>query len=241
MRSYRNELALAVFAIVCASTSVRASAQACHEGRVDGDGIRWRTTILVPSARIAPLSSDVALESVEGGTARYEGGRLVGIDASGGGEPVVLVTSQSIHGNAITLHPALVDAPQRIVLTSRDGERIGFVPALDGPIERHVGFNSARDIDGQTRAQLDAWCGPHERAVPTFVRDVREGDLRGDLVRASEQRGSLLWIGWLVLAFGVIGGLLGYRRLSARAQLERADAVIEGRFRHLERTEPPRR
>ncbi|AKF03046.1 hypothetical protein DB32_000195 [Sandaracinus amylolyticus] len=203
---------------------------------MDGDAITWRTTMVGSASLVGPLPPDVSVVSIEGGALSPERDR---IEATPGAREVVLITRQSIDArdDVLVLRPPLVTSAQRIVIAARDGDRVSFAPALDGPIERHVGHHSSTGIDDPTRAHLDAWCGSRGRGVPTYVRALSWDDVRGELVRAEERRGSLLWIGWLVLGAGVIAGAIGYRRLAARAQIERADAVIESRFRTLAREE----
>lgn len=240
MRWPSLEVLLALATVITLAIPGAARAQACHHGVVEDGVIRWRTTLAQAGSLVGPLPADVSVESIEGGVARLEGGRLAGVSAEGPG-PIVLVTRQAI-GDAeeVVLRPPLVSAPQRIMLTAREGGRTSFAPALDGPVERHVGYHASPEIDGGTRAWLDGWCGPRERSVATYVRDVGYDDLRGAVVRDTERRGSLLWIGWLVLGLGAVGGVVAWRRLAARAAIERADVVIEERFRSLERQGPPR-
>ncbi|UJR84575.1 hypothetical protein [Sandaracinus amylolyticus] len=213
-----------------------ASAQVCHRGDVDADAITWRTTMVGSAPLVGPLPPDLSVVSIEGGALSRGRDR---IDATAGAPEVVLVTRQSIdtHDPTVVLRPPLVTSAQRIVLASHEGGRISFAPTLEGPIERHVGHHRSSGIDDPTRAHLDAWCGPRDRDVPTYLRALSWDDVRGELVRAEARRGSLLWIGWLVLAVGAIAGAIGYRRLAARAQVERADAVIESRFRTLAQEE----
>lgn len=151
----------------------------------------------------------------------------------------MLITRQSLAAGAIELHPPLLLGPQRIVLGARNGERVDFVPVLDGPIQRHVGHHASRGIDPRTRAALDRACGARERMRATYVRDVTYDELEGEIVRAEDRRAPLMWTGGLLLLFGALAAVIAYRRLEARAQIEHADALIDQRFRALE-NEPSR-
>jgi hypothetical protein len=215
----------------------KASAQVCHEGRIEGSTIHWRSSFFADESFVGALPRG-AFESIEGGVVREEDREIVGIGVTRmGANPVVLSTRQVISGDTVTLRPPLVSSPQRIVLVSNRGASIAFAPELGGPITRHVGYHASRGIDDYTRAELDRWCPERERGVPIYVRDIDPEQLRGEIVRSEERGDSLLRVGWLVLALGAVGAFFGYRRLTARAQIEHADALIEGRFRALERQE----
>ena len=129
MRWCSVELAAAIALVAMAAPASSVHAQACHRGVVEDGAIVWRSTIARSSALVGALPDDVALESIEGGVARLEGGRVAGVDASGGA-PIVIVTRQSIEEDGeVTLRPPLVSEPQRIVLTARQGSRVSFAPA----------------------------------------------------------------------------------------------------------------
>lgn len=225
--------ALTLASLVCTSL---ARAEVCHEGVVGEGEIRWRTVLFGDASLIEPLPDDVALESIEGGTARLEGGRVVGVDATL--VPTVVHTRQSIDGTEVVLHPPLVEGTARIVVTGVGEERVDFAPAIDGPIERRVGHHASRGVGDVERAALDRLCGAPGRSRPTFVRGVRYEDLRGALVRAEDRRGLVLAIAAVLAIAFVIGAVLAYRRLGARARIEHAEAVIDERFRELERSAP---
>jgi hypothetical protein len=223
--------ALTLASLVCTSL---AHAEVCHEGVVSDGEIRWRTVLFGDASLLEPLPDDVALESIEGGTARVESGRLVGVDAEL--VPTVVRTRQSIEGADVVLHPPLVEGSARIVVTGVGEDRVDFAPAIDGPIERRVGHHASRSVGDAERAALDRLCGSPGRSRPTFVRGVRYDDLRGALVRAEDRRGFVLSLAAVLAIVFVVGAMIAYRRLGARARIEHAEAVIDERFRELERT-----
>lgn len=234
-------LSMAVFAIVFGILP-RASAQVCHEGRLDGSVMYWHSTYFGDASFVGPLPSDLTLVGIDHGNIREEHGHMVGVIKTGA-NPVVITTRQPISEDEGALHPPLTSLPQRIILVSESGSSVVFAPLLEGPITRHVGYHASRGIDEHTRAELDLWCGSYERGVPIYVRDIGYSALQGQIIRPEERGNYFLRFGWIVLVMGAIGAFLFYRRLMAQAQIERAEALIEGRFRALEHrrdTEQPR-
>jgi hypothetical protein len=125
---------------------------------------------------------------------------------------------------------------QRITLSSPGGDPVAFEPDVDGPIERHVGYATTPGLDREARRRLDAICGETE-GVPLYVGAERPIELRGALASPSERRQTLLLVGGvLLLALGAGGGI-AYRRLRDRATAEAAEAILEERYRALERSE----
>lgn len=212
------ELALALGLLI---TPGLARAQTCHHGVVHEGWIVWETessgaTLLAPAGSI---------ESMEGGV--LEDGAIVRHAAAAA---VHLRTRQRVDG---ALRPPLVAGPQRITLATPRGEPVTFEPHLDGPIERHVGYSRTAGVDRAARRWLDGACGSAV-GVPLYVEADGPIELAGTLSPPSARRQALLWLGGAVLLVVSLGGALAYRRLHERAAVERADALLEERYRRLE-------
>jgi len=178
-------IALAAVATSVIATSP-ASAQVCHSGNVEDSAIVWRTTALDSTRFVAPLPDDTQVESIEGGTLVREDGRVVGLERLAGSRAVVLVTRQRLDGENVTLRPPLAPELQRVVLAGSGGESVSFAPALDGALERHVGYHASHDLSWQTRRAVDGSCGASDaHAIPIYVMPTSGDELRGTLVRAS--------------------------------------------------------
>src|SRR5687768_16651872 len=104
MRWFAESLIAVAAMLSSAAITSQARAQACHDGTVDGQSIRWRTTMATSASLIGPLPDDVELDSIEGGRLRQLGERIVGVDVLSESGHVVLVTRQTISGDEITLH-----------------------------------------------------------------------------------------------------------------------------------------
>lgn len=213
----RSELAIAMVIGVAAMPGL-ASAQTCHHGVVDGDVIEWETR----TVSAALLSPPRGLELIEGGS--LEDGELRSPST------MRLRTRQPFDG---VLRPPLVRGAQRITLSSPSGEPVAFEPDVGGPIERHVGYAATPGLEREARRRLDVACGEVE-GVPLYVDAARSVELRGALASPSERRQTLLWVGGLLLLALSVGGGIAYRRVRDRAAVERADALLEERYRALE-------
>jgi len=195
-----------------------AHAQTCHHGVVDGDTIEWETR----TVSAALLSPPRGLESIEGGS--LEDGELRSPST------MRLRTRQSFDG---VLRPPLVRGAQRITLASPSGQPMAFEPDVDGALERHIGYATTPGLEREARRRLDEVCGEVE-GVPLYVDAARPVELRGALASPSARRQTLLWVGGLLLLALSVGGGIAYRRMRDRAAAERAEALLEERYRALE-------
>lgn len=214
------ELALALVALAPGL----AHAETCHHGVVQDDTIVWETR-----STAATLLSPISVDSIEGGT--IEDAAIVPRASS----TMVRVRTRQPIGQA--LQPPLVRGPQRITLASPSGEPVAFEPRLDGPIERHVGYSASAGIERADRRRIDLACG-RAAGIPLYVHAEAPLELAGTLSRPEKRQRALLWIGGVLLVAAGIGGVLSYRRVRDRAAAERAEALLEERYRALDREGP---
>jgi hypothetical protein len=126
-----------------------------------------------------------------------------------------------------------VHGAQVVTLRAATGEPISFAPDATSSIERRIGHLASRGLDRQTVAVLAGHCDA-SAAGAIFVEPSGWSELRGTVTRTSDHRRQLTWIASVVLLVATIGGALGYRRLAARAELERAEALIAERFGRID-------
>lgn len=232
MRSFIGSAALVIGLITLVDPS-SACAQVCHRGTISETSTRWETMFFGPATFVGPLPSDVTVERVEGGTLVTDARGVVGVERSSP-EAILLVTRQTMGGEPMSLHPPLVPGAQRVVLTTESHELVAFTPEHGSAVEGYVGYHASSTIGEDQRRLLDSICGPGARGAPLYVDASSYDDLRGRIASGADRRNAVLAITAMVLAAGLVVGVLAYRRLATRAQVEHVDALLDRRFRELD-------
>jgi hypothetical protein len=224
-------LVFASIAALVAATPALAE-DACHDGVIEGDVIRWTSYVAVGRDPVV-VPRELEIERIEGGRI----GPDSTLAASPGIARVRVTSRQPIADRRhVVLRVPRAHGPQRITLAAGH-ERVRFEPELDGPLERHVGYATTSGVTERDRRSLELECGAAPaRSLSIFV-GAGELPLRGAITTITDRRVPFAWLGGAVLVLGLVVGGAAYRRFGRRAELERADALIEARFAELD--EPP--
>lgn len=234
MRSFIRSASVALVVAVAMGASP-AAAQVCMRGTL-GDGFtRWETTSYAAVSFVEALAPDMEVERIDGGALVTSDGRVIGLAPSAGhAGPTTLVVRQTTTDDA-QLRPPLVRGPQRLSVSASDHGLLAFTPEAGSSIESYVGYHASAGFDERQRETLDTVCGASDRAIRIYVDAASRDAVRGRLVRGSDRGETLLWLAAAVLVLSLILGVVAYRRLTGRAQVEYADAMLEKRFREIDR------
>jgi hypothetical protein len=234
MRSFTRSALVAV-ALVAATAST-ASAQVCQRGVLDEHATHWETSFPGPVTFVGALPPELAVEQLEGGVLVTREGRIVGVAQAPGHLGAIRLRTREARGDeAARLEPPLVVGPQRVVVTAADRGLLAFTPAASTAMETYVGYHATPTMGEPQRRFLDAACGESDHAVRIYVDASSYDDLGGAVARGADRGQALVWLAAFVLVLSVGLGLVGYRRLSHRAKVEYADAMLDKRFREIER------
>jgi hypothetical protein len=230
-------------------TSITVGA-ASHEARVAGAEVTWHT-VYAGNGRVANGEGPLRVDLVHPIVATLDVDCSPGITELRAGDAVTgfLVDPAHVHAwplsFAVTLHAPRVhdggaellapplargDAIQRITVAGDDDLR--FAP--DGPaLEHHVGYWIAHGLDEREKSACDDRL-PGRVTVGDSPIYVGRGDgpvvLRGHLSTAAD-RARTGAIGVTMISVLVIAVLAwGYRRLTGRARVEQAEAILREEF-----------
>jgi hypothetical protein len=223
---------------------------ASHDARVDSGGVTWHSVYVGSHGTVGhgyplrielahPVAATLDAERSPGVRAEQIGGAITAFvldgERDGASRDAITVTLHAarVHdGDAELLAPPLVhgDAVQRVTVAG-DGE-LRFVPE-GAPLEHHVGYWVTAGIGDADRAACDATVGsrPAIDDAPLYIGHADAvTTVRGHATTGADRaRAGIL--GVTLVSVLVLASLAwGYRRLTGRARVEQAEAILREEF-----------
>jgi hypothetical protein len=233
------------------ATAPMTTRAASHEARVSHDEITWRSlyvgnayypgsgmTLLLDLAEPIVASLDAA--GSPGVTPIVDGGAIVGfaIDADhvpswSDGVALVLHAPRTGASEALLAPPlARGDVTSRIVVSGDDDLR--FEPTAP-QLERHVGYWAAASSREGERRACDEAIGERARLrldeIPIYVTGAEASHgIRGHFTTSSERARPGIFFAAVLFVLVASGLGLAHLRLSGRARIEQAEAVLREEY-----------
>jgi hypothetical protein len=223
---------------------------ASHDAQVSGDGVTWRSVYVGAHGALAPgehlridlahpITATLDVERSPGVTAERDGRAITALVVEGDrvaswhdAITVTLHEARAHDGEAELLAPPLArgDAVQRVTVGG-DGD-LRFAP--DGaPFEHHVGYWVTAGVSEADKTACDSALDSHPAIddTPFYVAHADALPVVRGHTSTGADRARAGVLGVTLVSVIVVASLAwGYRRLTGRARVEQAEAILREEF-----------